>query len=169
MQAWNPLTQQDKDILEKVQNRAVAMVSGLRGVTYEKRLEELEMTMLEERRHRADMLKVFKILTGKDNVHKYTWIKMASEGTVRTRQAAGILNLVKPRTRLEVRSNFFSIRVVEEWNKVPENIKMAHLVRQFKPLYNQHRGNRPRQKQSEKEEERVMPAAVDRRRSPPWA
>ncbi len=80
------------------------MVSGLRGVTYEERLEELEMTMLEERRHRADMLQVFKILTGKDNVHKSTWFKMASEGTARMRQAAGILNLVKPpRTRLEVR------------------------------------------------------------------
>jgi hypothetical protein len=138
VQAWNPWTQQDKDILEKVHRRAVAVVSGLRGVTYEERLEELEMTTLEERRHRADMLQVFMILTEKDNVDKSTWFKMASEGTVRMTQATGTLNLVKPRTRLEVRSNFFSIRVVEEWNKVPENIKMARSVGQFKRLYNQH-------------------------------
>ncbi len=81
MQAWNPWTQQDKDILEKVQRRVVAMVSGQRGVTYEERLEKLEMTTLKERRHRDDMLQVFKILTGKDNVDKSTWFKMASEGT----------------------------------------------------------------------------------------
>ncbi len=149
MQAWNPWTQQDTDIWEKVHRRAVAIVSGLQGVTYEERLEELEMTTLEERRHRADMLQVFMILTEKDNVDKSTWFKMASEGTVRMTQATGTLNLVKPRTRLEVRSNFFSIRVVEEWNKVPENIKMARSVGQFKRLYNQHRGNRPRQEQSE--------------------
>jgi ribonuclease P/MRP protein subunit RPP40 len=149
VQAWNPWTQQDKDILEKVHRRVVAIVSGLRGVTYEERLEELEMTTLEERRHRADMLHVFMILTEKDNVDKSTWFKMASEGTVRTMQAKGTLNLVKPRTRLEVRSNFFSIRVVEEWNKVPEKIKLARSVGQFKCLYNQHRGNRPRREQSE--------------------
>jgi ribonuclease P/MRP protein subunit RPP40 len=72
VQAWNPWTQQDKDILEKVHRRAVAVVSGLRGVTYEERLEELEMTTLEERRHRAHMLQVFMILTEKDNVDKST-------------------------------------------------------------------------------------------------
>ncbi len=55
---------------------------------------------------------------------------------------------MKLRTRLEVRSNFFSIRVVVEWNKVPENIKMARSVGQFKRLYNQHRGNQLRRDQS---------------------
>ncbi len=71
------------------------------------------MTTLEERRHRADMLQVFKILMGKDNVDRDSWFRMAAAALVRTRQAAGMMNLVKPRTRLEVRSNFFSIRVVE--------------------------------------------------------
>ncbi len=77
--------------MEKVQRRVVAMVSGLRGVTYEERLEEFEITTLEERRHRAraDMLQVFKILIGKDNVDKSTRFKMASEGTVGRRQVAG--------------------------------------------------------------------------------
>ncbi len=55
------------------------MVSGLHGATYEK-LEELDMTTLEERRHRADMLQVFKILMGKDNVDRDSWFRMAAAG-----------------------------------------------------------------------------------------
>jgi hypothetical protein len=37
------------------------------------------------------------------------------------------MNLVKPRTRLEVRSNFFSVRTVDDWNGLPENIIMSVL------------------------------------------
>ncbi len=41
------------------------MMSALHGATYEEKLEELDMTMLEERRHRADVIQVFKILMGR--------------------------------------------------------------------------------------------------------
>ena len=54
-QAWSPWTEGDKQILEKVQERVVKMVSGLKSNTYEGRLKELEMDTLEERRHQADM------------------------------------------------------------------------------------------------------------------
>ncbi len=49
------------------------------------------------------------------------WFRIAARGVVRTRQAAGLMNLVKPRTRLEVRSNFFSTIMVEDWNGVLED------------------------------------------------
>ncbi len=28
----------------------------------------------------------------------------------------GLMNIAKPRTRLEVRRNFFSVRVIDRWN-----------------------------------------------------
>jgi hypothetical protein len=59
------------------------------------------------------MQQVFKIMTGKDNVDSSCWFKRAAEGAVRTRQAAGFMNIVLPRVRLEVRENFFSVRAVE--------------------------------------------------------
>jgi hypothetical protein len=93
VQAWSPWTQQDIETLEKVQKKAVGMVSGLKGSSYEEKLEELEMTTLEERRHQADMLQAYKIITGKDNVKRETCFKMAEEGSVRTRQATGLLNV----------------------------------------------------------------------------
>jgi hypothetical protein len=84
------------------------MVSGLKGRTYEEKLEELGLTTLEKRRHQADMVQLYKIVTGKDNVKGETWFKMAAEGAVRTRQAAALMNILKPRVSLEIRSNFFS-------------------------------------------------------------
>merc|ERR1719319_750703 len=65
VQSWNPWTIGDKNLLEKVQERAIRMVSGLEGRTYEERLLELGLTTLEQRRERGDMIEVYKILTGK--------------------------------------------------------------------------------------------------------
>jgi hypothetical protein len=48
------------------------MVSGLKGTTYNEKLEELGLTTLEETRHQTDMLQVYKILTGKDRVSSET-------------------------------------------------------------------------------------------------
>jgi hypothetical protein len=145
VQAWSPWTQQDKEALETVQKRAVSMVSGLSGGTYEEKLRELGLTTLEERRHQADMVQVYKIVTGKDGVNRESWFKMAAEAPVQTRQAAGLMNLVKPRARLEMRANFFSVRVCDSWNGVPDDIKMARSTGQFKHLYKKYRESRPRQ------------------------
>jgi hypothetical protein len=70
--------------------RTVGMVSGLHGVTYDEKLVELDITTLKERRHQADMLQVFKILAGKDNVKSEPRFQMASNGVVRLRKAAGV-------------------------------------------------------------------------------
>ena len=37
-----------------------------------------------------------------------------------------------PRTRLETRTNFFTVRVVEKWNNLPIELKTAKNVQQFK-------------------------------------
>jgi hypothetical protein len=67
------------------------------------------------------------------------WIAAgAAEGAVRTRQAAGFMNIVLLRVRLEVRENFFSVRAVEYWNNMPEDFKMARSTGHFKRLYSQH-------------------------------
>ena len=53
--AWSPWTASDKAVIEKVQERAVRMVSGLKGTTYQERLQELSMPSLELRRTHYDM------------------------------------------------------------------------------------------------------------------
>jgi hypothetical protein len=48
--AWCPWTNSDAEALEKVQKRAVNMVSGLKSQDYNERLKELEMPTLTQRR-----------------------------------------------------------------------------------------------------------------------
>ena len=44
----------EKEKLEKVQRRAVNMVAGLKGKTYQDKLKEVGLTTVEERRDRGD-------------------------------------------------------------------------------------------------------------------
>lgn len=133
--AWSPWTAADKEVLEKVQRRAVAMISGLASPVYEDRLEELGMQSLEERRRMADLTQVYKIVHGKDDVESSTWFKHVDQSDRVTRSASDSLNLVQPRSRLDLRRNFFSNRVVEGWNNLPPDLKRAKNTQCFKNGY----------------------------------
>ena len=56
--SWSPWEVGDKETLEKVQRRALGMVSNLGGWNYNARLEEEIMLSLEERRVRGDIVEV---------------------------------------------------------------------------------------------------------------
>ena len=74
--AWSPWSVADKEVLERVQERAVKMISGLKGTTYEERLAELGMPSLEMRRTHYDLVQVYKIINRKDNVNPSTWFEL---------------------------------------------------------------------------------------------
>jgi len=42
------------------------------------------------------------------------------------------LKLYKPRTKLDVRKYFLSIRVIDEWNSLPESVIYSNTVNTFK-------------------------------------
>ena len=102
------------------------------------------MTTLEERRHQADMTMVFKVLNGMEDVDKADWFTMASEAQRLTRTAADPKNVRVKHGRLEIRKNFFTVRVTNEWNKVPGQIKGLRSVDAFKAAYAKHRQNAQR-------------------------
>ena len=118
------------------------MDSGLKGNTYEERLKELGLTTLEARRERGDMIEVYKILTGKEDVNPEAWFTLAQEGrtAAETRISKGFLNLIKPTMvkKLQLRENFFSVRVVDPWNALPDVVKKAETVNAFKNRYDKH-------------------------------
>ena len=55
-------------MLEKEQRRATKMVDGFKDLTYEQRLRRLNITTLETRRLRGDLIEVFQIVKGFYNV-----------------------------------------------------------------------------------------------------
>ena len=135
--AWAPWLEADKKVLEKVQERAIRMISNLRGRCYQDRLKEVGMTTLEERRRRGDMIATYRILTGKDRVSPDQWFHMARE--TGTRQSKGYLSVEKPVLgKLEFRRSQFSQRVSGDWNSLPDWVRRASTVNSFKNNLDSH-------------------------------
>ena len=114
--------------------------------TYEEKLAQVGLTTLSERRERGDMLQTFKIIHGIDDVDADTWFTKVNECHLRTRQAVSVLddgsvtnslNLMKPKSNLEVRRNFFSCRVVDHWNYLPTHVQEAKDVGDFEVKYDE--------------------------------
>ena len=140
--AWAPYTMAAMELLEKVQRRAIMMVTNLRGY-YEERLSILGMRTLQDRRLRGDLIETFKILSGLSDVKYQTWFSLAKDQVdlVGTRANTGYLNLVNPpKASTDVRKNFFSQRVVPHRNQLPNHVEMAENTNQFKNSYDKHTG-----------------------------
>lgn len=145
--AWSPWNQADIECLEKIQKRAINMVSGMGKLSYEERLRALNMTTLEERRTECDMVETYKILTESSPLDHRIWFDKnvaPAEGRV-TRQAADPTSLRIPNARLDLRKNFFSVRVCAKWNALPIEVKQCKDVKKFKMAYKNYIKNRPPQ------------------------
>ena len=139
----------DIEVLEAVQRRAIRQVRGLQG-SYEERLQQCGLTLLEDRRVRGDVIQTFKIMNNIDDLPIDTFFKMAEDRhNHATRNRTTIVvgaesaeeeridnrNLVKQKCNGAIRQNFFSQRVVDQWNKLPSSVKNAKDVNSFKNLY----------------------------------
>ena len=144
IQAVGPHTAADKLCLEKVQMRAVNMVSNIGKGSYIEKLSKLKLTTLEERRWRGDMIQTWRIMSGKDRVSVSTWFDMEvdrrREGATITRNASGH-HAIRPRNfQHDDRGHFFSNRVVKDYNALPDYVKQATSINTFKNCLDKHRG-----------------------------
>ena len=71
----------DIAILEKIQIRTVNMITGLKGRTYEDKLNELGLMSRKKRRRRFDLIQTYKILTRKNHVDMNIWVIMVGTDT----------------------------------------------------------------------------------------
>ena len=76
---WNPTKREDVNRLEKVQKRALRMISDLGGLSYEERLKKLGIQSLEDRRRRGDAIEAFKTLSGLNNVDPRAWFTFVQD------------------------------------------------------------------------------------------
>ena len=83
VQAWIQHYRKDMNKLEKVQMRATRMVEGLREDSYEDRLKILRFTTLETKFSWADLIEVFKILRGFENLNPDRFFQVIRDGARR--------------------------------------------------------------------------------------
>jgi hypothetical protein len=128
VQAWNPNLEKDKQLLEQVQRRATKVIEGFGKLSYEERLRRTGLTTLEERRTRGDLIETFKTVKGLSDVKATKFFNLSENNRTR----GNSLKLEKKQCNSNIRRSFFSQRIVNEWNKLPEEVVAAESVNTFK-------------------------------------
>jgi len=108
VQVWSPHLRKDINTLERIQMRATKLVPELRHLTkltYNKHLYWLDLTTLEKRRLRGDLIETYKILSGKESIDSANFFTL-NDGLHDLRGHR--YKLFKDRSRLHVRKFFFS-------------------------------------------------------------
>ena len=128
VQVWSPSLKQDIFVLERVQRWATAMIEGMKGLEYTERLARLGLFSLARRRLRGDLIWTFKIVKGMTNIVPNSIFSFREDSRLR----GHTLTLKKERPHTSERANFFSYRVVNYWNRLPQSVINARSVDVFK-------------------------------------
>ena len=126
MTACPPDSSADAKLLERVQSKATALVQGLKGLNAEERRKTLGLMTLEQRRERGDLIEVYKILKGLTRIDPAQFWEV--------RQARNGARLVKELAANGKRQRqiFFTYWIIQKWNLLPTEVKMAPSLESFK-------------------------------------
>lgn len=135
VQAWSPYYKKDCEVLEKVQKYATRLVPELKEMTYEQRLDKLNLYSLEDRRVRGDLIHTFKLFQEESAIQPEKFFVRAESHT-----RGHSYKLYKPMLQksLMLRKNFYSIRTINKWNELPESVVTAKSVDSFKARLDRH-------------------------------
>ena len=123
---WNPALQVNLcKRLEAVQRRATRRIPGLCTLTYANRLSLLNMESLELRRKVSDLVFLYKLVRRHDGYNLFTF-----SSSSRTRGHR--YKIMPQHVKLNVRKNFFTNRIVGEWNALPSQIVALNSIHHFK-------------------------------------
>lgn len=139
---WSPHLKKDIKVLERVQRRATKLVPKLRNLSYQSRLTKLNLTTLEDRRTRGDLIQFFKINSG-FNIISWQNALVSTDTIIQTGPSAAIRrslhNIRRPEiTKCEQREFFFTHRTIPLWNALPSYITAANSINEFKNKLDRH-------------------------------
>lgn len=126
---WAPYKLENIRKIESVQRRATKLIPGFKDMEYEDRLRKLDLPTLYYRRKRGDMIETYKIMNGIYDSD----VSPKLEKAPNIRGTRGHeMKLFKKGARTEARKNFFTHRIVEDWNELPQEVINAETTNAFK-------------------------------------
>lgn len=117
-ESWSPYNLCDIDAIEQVQRSFTKRISGLKNLPYGERLELCGLEPLELRRLKRDLTLVFRIISKEVNLNFDDFFTFSPYASTR-----GHSKKLYPRKSKTNRFlGFFSLRVINFWNKLPESV-----------------------------------------------
>ena len=110
------------------------LIPELRNKSYEDRLRELKLPSLENRRLRGQLIEVFKIVNGFDNIKLEDLFERATDNNTRTKG----FKLKLKRFQSNITGNFFTYKITAIWNELPADIVQSTSVNMFKNRLDKH-------------------------------
>ncbi len=123
---WSPRLKKDIRKLERIQRAATKLPESLRDYTYEERLERLDLTTLERRRERGDLIIMYGSQEGLENLDRENLMMRDDSDTT------GNSKKLKISYRRDVKKYSFSHRSISTWNGLDEEIVCAKSIHEFK-------------------------------------
>ena len=116
------------DEMEKVQHRLTKLIKHISRLSYEERLKYLHLPTLYARRLRGDLIETFKILKGFTDIDAKNLFWKSTYDRTRGHN----LKLYKKKFMTNIYKNFFSNRIINSWNQLPQYVIEADNVNSFK-------------------------------------
>ena len=129
---WFPYLLKDIEEVESVQRRATKMLACTKNLNYEERLRLLNLPTLVYRRHRGDMIQVFKMMNGYSDEEVIPEFVMRSNIAGPQRNRGHSKQIFVQRSEKEIRANSFTRRVTPVWNSLSEKVVSAKSIDAFK-------------------------------------
>jgi hypothetical protein len=124
---WSPHSKKLIGDIERVQRTATRRLAGVRGLTYQQRLERLDLPTLACRRLRGDYIEVYKILNGIYDPAVVPNLRRCQSITRGHSQ-----KLYMQQSSKNIRRFSFSVRVVAGWNSLSEETVESPTLNAFK-------------------------------------
>ncbi len=132
-----------REIFFYLEYTTTKLVPRIRNWRYKDRLAVLGLTSLHERRLRGDLIQLFKLVNG---INEVNWVNppvncssLSQSGPARGIRGHARRLSGQSSTKCLQRANTFTNRVVNEWNALPAEVTDAVSVNQFKNRYDNFR------------------------------
>ena len=124
---YYPSTKKNIQLLENIQRRATRLLPQLRGYTYSERLESLKLPTLLYRRKRYDLIQLYKIVHGFEDIKAEKFFEFNDNCT-----RGHLFKIQKKGCKKTARLNSFPMRCINQWNSLSEEIVSSDTVLKFK-------------------------------------
>ena len=121
-----PRYEKDRKLIEGVQRRATKLIPALRDLEYTDRINALGIPIMYYHRDKGDMIECYKF------THNKYKSPMPFEMDTNSTRRGHSLKLFKPHVKTSLRIHFFTNRVINHWNSLPEEIVSAPTLNTFK-------------------------------------